>query len=130
MSNWKRKKNYNGKNKNYSIINKLKKERKTNEQFEIMMSNLTLEEVIALKLELSTRELACRSYGIPLWSNLLTIVQDADLKYALSATRTKAEAMRFLGLKEDLFLGINTLHFHRSTLAYVLVKFRTFHARK
>jgi hypothetical protein len=103
VTNWKRKKNYNGKNKNYSIINKLKKERKTNEEFEIMMNNLTLEEVIALKLELSTRGLASRSYGIPLWSNLLYVVQDAVLKYALSATRTKAEAMRFLGLKESSF---------------------------
>jgi len=103
MSNWKRRKNYNGKNKNYSIANKLKKERKSNEEFEIMMNNLALEEVIALKLELSTREFASRLYGIPLWNNMLNIVQDAVLKYALSATRTQAEAMRFLGLKESSF---------------------------
>ena len=100
MSNWKRKKNYNGKNKNYSIINKLRKERKSNDEFEIMLNNLSLEEVIALKLELSSRSFSKRMYGIPLWSNLISIVQDAVLKYALSATRTQAEAMRMLGLKE------------------------------
>jgi hypothetical protein len=101
MSNWKRKKNYNGKNKNYSIINKLRKERKSNDEFEIMLNNLTLEEVIALKLELSSRSFSKRMYGVPLWSNLINVVQDAVFKYALSATRTQAEAMRMLGLKES-----------------------------
>tara|TARA_R110000744_G_scaffold142745_1_gene254469 strand:- start:33 stop:401 length:369 start_codon:yes stop_codon:yes gene_type:complete len=106
MSNWKRKKNYNGKNKNYSITKKLRKDKKSSEEFEIMISNLTLEEVIAIKLELSTRDVANRMYGIPLWNNLLSIVQDATLKYALSCTRTQAEAMRFLGLKENSFLPL------------------------
>ncbi len=67
MISWKRKKNYNGKNKNYSISNKLKKERRSNDEFEIMLSSLTLEEVIALKLELSTKPVSNRLYGIPLW---------------------------------------------------------------
>ena len=101
MTNWKRKKNYNGKNKNYSIINKLRKDKKSNDEFEIMLNNLSLEEVIALKLELSSRSFSKRMYGIPLWSNLINVVQDAVLKYALSATRTQAEAMRMLGLKES-----------------------------
>jgi hypothetical protein len=101
MSNWKRRKNYNGKNKNYSITNKLRKERKSNDEFEIMLNNLSLEEVIALKLELATKNISNRMYGIPIWNSLLNIVQDAVLKYALSATRTQAEAMRMLGLKES-----------------------------
>jgi len=103
MISWKRKKNYNGKNKNYSISNKLKKERRSNEEFEIMLGSLTLEEVIALKLELSTKPVTSRLYGIPIWNSLQTIVQDAVFKYAFSATRTQAEAMRFLGLKEQSF---------------------------
>jgi len=103
MISWKRKRNYNGKNKNYSMSNKLKKERRSNDEFEIMLSSLTLEEVIALKLELSTKPVSNRLYGIPLWSSLQNIVQDAVFKYAFSATRTQAEAMRFLGLKEQSF---------------------------
>ena len=103
MVSWKRKKNYNGKNKNYSISNKLKKEKRSNDEFEIMLSNLTLEEVIALKLELSTKPVSNRLYGIPIWSSIQNIVQDAVFKYAFSATRTQAEAMRFLGLKEQSF---------------------------
>jgi hypothetical protein len=107
MSNWKRRKNYNGKNKNYSIINKLRRERKSSEEFEIMLNALTLEEIIALKLELASRNISNRLYSIPLWGNLLNIVQDAALKYALSAARTKAEAMRMLGLKESHFHELN-----------------------
>jgi hypothetical protein len=107
MSNWKRKKNYNGKNKNYSIISKLRKERKSNDEFEIMLNNLSLEEAIALKLELSTKNISNRMYGIPIWGSLLNIVQDAVLKYALSATRTQAEAMRMLGLKESNLHELN-----------------------
>tara|TARA_R110000824_G_scaffold100221_1_gene238317 strand:+ start:2349 stop:2720 length:372 start_codon:yes stop_codon:yes gene_type:complete len=103
MTSWKRKKNYNGKNKNYSMSNKLKKERRSNDEFEIMLSSLTLEEVIALKLELSTKPVSNRMYGFPIWNSLHTIVQDAVFKYAFSATRTQAEAMRFLGLKEQSF---------------------------
>ena len=103
MSNWKRKKNYSGKNKNYSIINKLRKERKSSEDFEVMINNLSLEELIALKLELSTKTIANRLYGIPIWHSLTNVVQEAVFKYALSATRTQMEAMRFLGLKEDSF---------------------------
>jgi hypothetical protein len=103
MSNWKRKKNYNGKNKNYSVINKLRKERKTTDELEIMMNNLTLEEVIALKLELSSRSLSNRLYGFPIWKALTDITKEAALKYAVSATRTTKEAMRLLGLKESSF---------------------------
>lgn len=103
MISWKRKPNYSGKNKNYSIINKLRKDKKSNEEFEVMLSNLSLEEVIALKLELSTRPVSNRLFGIPIWHSLHNIVQDAVFKYAISATRTQAEAMRFLGLKEESF---------------------------
>lgn len=103
MSSWKRKKNYNGKNKNYSVINKLRKEKKSNEDFEIMLGNLTLEEIIALKLEISTRTVSNRMYGFPIWGSISNIVKDATFKYALSATRTQLEAMRFLGLTEKSF---------------------------
>lgn len=103
MKSWKRKKNYNGKNKNYSMSKKLRKERRSSEEFEIMLNTLTLEEVIALKLELATKPIANRMYGFPIWHSLHSIVQDAVFKYAFSATRTQAEAMRFLGLKENSF---------------------------
>jgi hypothetical protein len=110
MANWKRKKNYNGKNKDYSISNKLKKEKKVNDDFEVMLNNLSLEEVIALKLELSTKAISNRLYGFPIWSNLPSIVKEAAYKYALSATRTQNEAMRFLGLKLNSFYDLREIY--------------------
>ena len=75
-----------GKNLYYSISNKLHKDKKINDEFEVMINSLTLEEVIALKLEL------------PIWKSLPELTRDAVLKYALSATRSKKEAARFLGI--------------------------------
>ena len=51
-----------------------------------------------MKLELASNSAGKALYGLPLWYSLPDIVQDAMLKYALSATRTKGEAMRLLGL--------------------------------
>ena len=97
------KKNKNsGKNLHYSLSNKLRKEGKSSEEFEILFNNLSLEEVIGLKLELASKfGLRGKMYGLPIWYSLRTIVKDAVLKYAVSATRSKREAARFLGLHEQ-----------------------------
>ena len=96
-----------GKNLNYSISNKLKQEGKSSEEFEILFNNLSLEEVIGLKLELASKfGLGGKMYGLPIWNSMQTIVKDAILKYALSATKSKREAARFLGINEHNF---NTL---------------------
>ena len=42
---WKRERVYKGKYKNYSISSKLRKEGKSNDEFETMLSNLTLEDI-------------------------------------------------------------------------------------
>ena len=68
-----------------------------------MLANLSLEEVIGLKLELATKPANGRLYGFPLWNNLTDIVRDAIFKYTYSATRTQVEAMRFLGLRHETF---------------------------
>ena len=49
---WKRKKTRKGRNTYYSLSKKLRQEKKSNDEFEVMMGNLTLEELIGLKLEL------------------------------------------------------------------------------
>ena len=87
-----------GKNLLYSISKKLQKDKRTNDEFEVMINSLTLEEVIALNLELSTRSLRAKFYGFPIWKSLPELTRDAVLKYALSATRSNKEAARFLGI--------------------------------
>ena len=101
---WKKKlKSYQGKNKDYSFRNKLKKEKKLNDTFESIFNSLTLEEIIALKLELSSSYINNRLYNIPIYYNLIYIVKEPVLNYALSATRTKSDAARFLGIDESSF---------------------------
>ena len=95
---WKKKKYTQGKNEYYSISKKLKREGKISEEFQVMMNGLLLEEVIALKLELAAKAAGGALYGLPLWYSIKDIVKDAIFKYAYSATRSKMEASRFLGL--------------------------------
>tara|TARA_A100001011_G_C14184811_1_gene788544 strand:+ start:848 stop:1207 length:360 start_codon:yes stop_codon:yes gene_type:complete len=89
--------------KYYSIANKLKTQNKINERFEIMLSSLTLEEVIGLRLELAAKTVNNKLYGLNLWSAIPEIVKDAILKYAYSAARTKGEAAAFLGVDKAAF---------------------------
>jgi hypothetical protein len=99
----KRKRIYKGQTENYSLIRKLKKENKTNDELEIMFNRLSLEEVIGLKLELASKAAGSSLYGLPIWHSLKNIVQEAVIKYAISATRTKGEAARFLGVTPRYF---------------------------
>ena len=100
---WKRKRTTKGRNTYYSLSKKLRQEKKINDDFETMLSNLSLEEVLGLKMELSSKPVNDRLYGLPIWNNLTDVVKDAILKYTYSATRTQMEAMRFLGLTSDSF---------------------------
>ena len=100
---WNNKRRPYGANKDYSVIRKLRNDGKTNEKFEIMIGALSLEELIALKLELASKTIGGKLYGLPLWYSLPDIVKDAVLKYALSAARTKMEAARFLGVNKEYF---------------------------
>jgi len=110
MGKWTKKRPISGKNKYYSIANKLRRDRKTSEEFEVMLNNLKLEEIIALKLELATRLVDGKLYGIPILHSLPLIVKDAAIKYALSATRTKGEAARFLGIDSSSFFKLCRKH--------------------
>jgi DNA-binding protein Fis len=87
----------------YSISNKLKSEGKTNTDFEVMLASLTLEEIIALKLELAARAVNGKLYGFNIWKEIPNIAKDAVLKYAYSATRTKNEAASLLGINKSEF---------------------------
>jgi len=97
---WKKQRKRQGKNKYYSLSKKLRRENRSSDEFEAILSQLTLEEVIGLKLELASKLLEGRMFGLPIWSNLHSITQDAVLKWVYSASRTQSEAARFLGLKK------------------------------
>ncbi len=95
---WKRKKRLQGSNKFYSISGKLKREKKISDEFEVMLNNLDLEEIVGLKLELASKAAGGKLFGICIWNSLTDVFRDAIFKYALSATRSKREAATFLGI--------------------------------
>jgi len=103
---WNKKRRLQGKNKYYSLSKKLRREQRSSDDFEVMLNQLTLEEVIGLKLELASKSIGGRLFGLPIWYSLHAIVQDAVFKYAFSAARTQAEAMRFLGLHKAEFKNL------------------------
>jgi len=86
-----------------SILKKLRKEERIDEGIEIFINDLTLEELIAVKLELSATTLKSPLYGIPIYNHLKDIVEDAVLKFAISNTASTTEASRFLGIGLETF---------------------------
>mgnify|MGYP001238581459 FL=1 len=94
------------KTKHKSIINKLKDNNLVSDDLLVLVNNMSLEDIIALKLELSSRIVKNRFYGFDVWRNSKFIVQEAILKFAISATESKKDAARFLGLNYHTFLKL------------------------
>jgi|TARA_R110000824_G_scaffold97920_4_gene233693 transcriptional regulator with GAF, ATPase, and Fis domain len=84
--------------KHYSLNSKLIKENKIDSNFLFTFNSLTLEEIIGLKLESACDLVDGKLYGIPLWKSMKSIVNDSILKYAYAASKSKADAARFLGV--------------------------------
>jgi hypothetical protein len=90
--------------KDYSISKLLREQKKSNDLFETMLCNISLEDIIALRLELAYKSIGVRLYGFPIWRSTNYIVQEALLKYAVSISTSKGEAARYLGLNVDKFI--------------------------
>ena len=99
---WKKKlREYKGRNESYSLRNKLKKNKKITDDFEVMLSSLTLEELIGLKLELSSSYINNKLYNFPIYKSIKYITKESCLMFALSSTRTIKDAASFLGINES-----------------------------
>ena len=95
--------------KEFSISSKLKKENKIDDKFQATLSSLTLEEIIGLKLEQSSKILNGRQFGLPLWRTLDFVVKEAVMKWVISASRTDIEAARYLGLDTRNFYNFRKM---------------------
>lgn len=98
-----------------SVSKKLKKDKKINDEFEIMLNSLTLEEIIALKLEIASRCIKGKLYSFPIWNSLLEIVREAVVKYAFSAC-TKSNHVKW-------FLGISLWELKKITIKYDIIQY-------
>ena len=87
----------------HSVSRLLRSESRSDSEFEQKLSNLSLEEIIALKLEISSRELKGKLYSFPLWHSMPDIVKDAVLKFSISTTKSKGDAARLIGVSPENF---------------------------
>ena len=92
--------------KSISIIKSLKEDNKINDSLLVCLNSLSLEDLIAVKLELACTHLNNRLYGFDIWRALPVITKEAAIKFAISATHSKKDAARFLGLTYFEFLNI------------------------
>ena len=83
---------------NKSLINKLESKGFVNDEILTAIGNLSIEDLIAIKLELSAKHINNRLYGFDIWRQTTNITKEAVLKFALSTTKSKKDAARFLGL--------------------------------
>ena len=84
--------------KNYSFISVMKRERRVNDEFLNTLSSLSLEEIVALKLETAARLTKHKLYNFPLWKAIPSICRDAILRFALSVCVSKRDGARMLGI--------------------------------
>lgn len=90
-----------GINKDFSISKKLKKKGFYRDDFEFFLAQISFEDLIALKMEISAKELNGFMYGFPISFSVRNLVNDSILKFALSATKSKKQAAAFLGMDYD-----------------------------
>ncbi len=83
---------------NLSVVTKLKDQGRLTDKALVAIGSLTIEELIAVKLELSANHINNRLYGFDIWNNIGYIIKDAVLQFAISTTNSKKDAARFLGL--------------------------------
>ena len=101
---WQKKRNeVKGKSYYYSTINRLQREKKIDDIFLSRINTLTLEEVIAVKLEAASRFINHKLYNFPIWKSLHYVCREAVLMFALSSTRSLNDAASFLGISQNEF---------------------------
>jgi len=85
-----------GRNKYQSIKKSLNLE--SNRELENLIRSITLENLIALKLEIAAEDVGGKLYGFPIWNSTKFIIKDSLIKFALSSTNTHREAANLLGI--------------------------------
>ena len=84
--------------KHKSVILYLRQRQQIDDSLLVLINNLTLEDLIALKLELSAKNINNRLFGLDMWRKTSYIMKEAMLMFAISTTQSMKDAARFLGL--------------------------------
>lgn len=82
----------------YNLYNILKKNNR--DDLFVLINSLSMEELIALKLELTSKNLNYKLYGYNLWNNITNVVRYSLILYAACAAKSKSDMARFLGIDQ------------------------------
>ena len=88
-------------NQNYNLKNKLLKQKKIDNDFLEKLKFLKLEEIITLKLLVSTSLLKGKLFNFPFLKYSTEICKEAVLRFALSQAKSRKEAQMILGIKKS-----------------------------
>ena len=84
-------------NKYHSLLKEINNRFK-NKDFEYIVSNLTLEDLIIAKSELSAKGLNEKLFGYPLYNNIQHITKESLVRFALRFCNSQEKAANMLGL--------------------------------
>jgi len=84
--------------KKYKSVLKDIEKRFENKDFELVLSSLTIEEIITAKLELSARGLNGKLFGFPIFKNINQITKESLVRFALRFCNSQKQAAALLGL--------------------------------
>ena len=94
----------------FNLKKKLIKKKLIDKTFCHQLNRLTLEEVISLKLQLSTESVKGKLFGFPLTKFISNITKEALITFALSTTGSFREAAKILGLSHVELYNYNKKH--------------------
>jgi len=100
-------KNHNSKTKeyDYNLKKKLILENKIDNNFIEKIRLLKLEELITLKLQVSTEQVSGKLFNFPILKYANDICKESVIKYAISVAKNKREASLILGMKKADFVN-------------------------
>ena len=90
-----------GRNYDQSLLKKLKQTDQMSSNLKYLISNLSLEDLVALKLEISAENLNGKLHGFPVWHMTSYIIKEAMLKFALSTSTSHKQAALILGITKN-----------------------------
>jgi len=91
---------YTSDNETYNLKNKLLLEGKIDKDFLNKLQFIKLEELITLKLLVSTKSLKGKLFNFPILKYSYQICKEAVFKYALSVAKNRKEASLIVGMKK------------------------------
>ena len=94
------------KEKKRSFTSELREEGRIDSHFLDKISDLTIEELIAIKLEHSAKLMSGKLYNFPLWYTLPYMVRDALMNFVDRNCKTKMDMSNVLGIPYSEFQQI------------------------